>query len=301
MFGRIRSLLGDARNPTMQQFKGALRKIFFNNEINLSSKFANIIDSSNILEVSSVPKRMIHGTELTHNAVMTAHSFDEENEEDGMENGDGDSDDESSMFDANGSHFFEGDDDDDEEEHDLVPHIDQTCSDSDTEASTDENLQPCEDVSIASYARNIEVNIQKNHSACPDDSTCQNIFSQDERVSSLNVLQKSFTKHNEVPCRSTFMICKITREIFVKALNSVDFKYDDVFQLILENVSENRENIFPNIESFICGLKSENIFHTIIHSYVDMYAKYFSQMVNAENNEDMLRSWKERVRIFRSM
>lgn len=51
-FGRVRSLNGNAENPTVTQFTSAFRKILVQNEIK-SSNFANCIDKLKILSVSS--------------------------------------------------------------------------------------------------------------------------------------------------------------------------------------------------------------------------------------------------------
>lgn len=70
-FSRIRSLLGSNDNPTHEQFKGAIRKLLFLNEVS-SSEFANCEDSLDLLHVSSacseldVTSAQQHNTEYEH-------------------------------------------------------------------------------------------------------------------------------------------------------------------------------------------------------------------------------------------
>lgn len=55
-FSRVRALHGSNDNPTVQQFKSAIRKLLFLNEV-ASSEFANCEDSLNILTVSSANQK----------------------------------------------------------------------------------------------------------------------------------------------------------------------------------------------------------------------------------------------------
>lgn len=59
-FGRIRSKCGFNRNPTVEQFKSAFRKITVNSEIRSSSQ-ANCLDNLNIFTVASSSKKCSDG------------------------------------------------------------------------------------------------------------------------------------------------------------------------------------------------------------------------------------------------
>lgn len=76
-FSRIRSLLGANDNPTQQQFKSAIRKLLFINEV-CSSDFANCEDNLNMLEISSASSIVAQDVVLNEQITNTSEFTEEE-------------------------------------------------------------------------------------------------------------------------------------------------------------------------------------------------------------------------------
>lgn len=72
LFSRVRALQGSNDNPTVQQFKSAIRKLLFLSEV-ASSEFANCEDNLNILTVSSANRK---GTEESTEIDLTIFGND---------------------------------------------------------------------------------------------------------------------------------------------------------------------------------------------------------------------------------
>lgn len=79
-FSRVRALLGCNDNPNLQEFKGAIRKLLFFNEVS-SSVFANCEDNLNILNVSSVTESQNNGP-LPMSSIDNVNANDEDDFED---------------------------------------------------------------------------------------------------------------------------------------------------------------------------------------------------------------------------
>lgn len=125
LFGRIRSLLGDARNPTLEQFTGALRKVMTNNDIKSTSSCTNVVDSSNIMIVSSTSKTKTQSN--TNRAAENPHDLDISS----------DSESESSSQSESENEMYEQDTE--SENDDLIPYFDSgNKTDSDDDAEMDE-------------------------------------------------------------------------------------------------------------------------------------------------------------------
>lgn len=190
-FSRIRALLGANDNPTAQEFKAAIRKLLFFNEIS-SSIFANCEDNLDILTVSSVTPRMM-------NIFQDQDNDGEDN--DGEKN------------------FSE-----ENQNIDFFEEIEEFNALSNTSEAESE-IQNKEEATIAYVAGTIEKKVKSSKFACKEClSVCEHLFDENEKISG------QFIENNRTqrPCKSTFNICKCVHKIFERNSNFARFDYEKV-------------------------------------------------------------------------
>lgn len=144
-FSRIRSLLGCNDNPNAQEFKAAIRKLLFFNEIS-SSVFANCEDNLNILTISSQNPAINSGLHITTEQNIRIENAEIETNEDNFE---------------------------EIEQLAMSPNDHNSAS----------QLESKEHVTIAYIAGTIEKKINSSKFGCEEcENVCKNIFEENEKI-----------------------------------------------------------------------------------------------------------------------
>lgn len=261
-FSRIRGVLGYNDNPTAQEFKAAIRKLLFYNEIT-SSIFANCADNLNILTVSSVKES------ISQNIIST-NSNTEEN----------------SNFEQNFDENYE----ENEEFFEEIYQLRESSSDFEVGAE----IKDKEDVTIAFVAGVIEKKVSSSKFGCNDCLTlCENLFKENDKVSG-EFIESIRTQR---PCKSSFMICKHAHDVFDENLDASKFDYKPIYNRIAARIST--DVWFPNTDFSHNEEHKSHLIAFIVDEYVRAYATYVAQCLTLEHQQMLIRNANRKLTHFK--
>lgn len=244
-FSRIRGILGSNDNPSAQEFKAAIRKLLFFNEIT-SSIFANCEDNLNILTVSSV-KQIESNNDVESNIE---HDFEE--------------------------NYVENDD--------IFEEVYQ-LQESSGDHEVGSEIKDKEDVTIAFVAGIIEKKVSSSKFSCKDCLTLFScLFEENDKISGRFIESIRTQK----PCKSTFMICKLTHHIFDDNLNASKFDYKTIYDRIDKRIS--RDVWFPKTDFSHDEDHKSHLIAFIVDEYVRAYATYVAQCLTLEQHQMLIRN-----------
>lgn len=249
-FSRIRALLGANDNPTAQEFKAAIRKLLFFNEIS-SSIFANCEDNLDILTVSSEKPRMMN-------------IFQDQNND--------------------GENNFSAENEIIDENIDFFEEIEEFNARSNTSEAESE-IQNKEEATIAYVAGTIEKKIKSSKFACKEClSICEYLFDENEKISG------KFIENNRTqrPCKSTFNICKYVHKIFERNLNFARFDYEKVYGFISDTIAQ--QIFFENTDYSHDENHRGHLIAYIVDEYLRAYATYKAQCLTLEQHKMLIRN-----------
>lgn len=151
-------------------------------------------------------------------------------------------------------------------------------------------LKSPEDSSIAFLAGAIEKKIEKCGFNCV---FCMDVFRENEKIDGMFFDNMT----TQIPCKSTYLICKYAHMHFDKYKDSKDFNYNIILASIKNSLVN--ENLFAH--SFD---HNEGYFHkkqyieTIIDEYIRLYGAYIARCLTLEQQQKLLRSQNKRNVIF---
>lgn len=260
-FSRIRALQGSNDNPTLQQFISAIRKLLFYNEIT-SPELASCKDSLNILTVSSVNrlKRTLPLWQSLNNS-NEEEELDEYNEEDDDQNG------------ANN----------------VAKEAIRTFEQHSNLSTVDYLVGNLEDTSIAFFAGVIEKKIGNSCFSCVQ---CMNVFRENFKINGHFIANQS----SQLPCESTFIICKCAHIVFDEKRADSNFNYDSILKEI--KVMLSNKELFEESDFAHSSDHKQHFIDAIIDQYIKLYGTYIAKCLTLEQYQNMLRATNKRSTIF---
>lgn len=257
LFSRCRShaMLGSNSNPTTVQFTSIIKKILVNNEVT-SSTFANTLDQLDILQVSSnVPKRSNNNLfHVEEEDLMLGTSSD-------MEHINNDND----------------------------PANSHAVNFANVDDSLDTNIAMSEvnkSIGLASIAGEIDQRIKKKLIMKCD--LCCNVPTENEL---LNIESFPTSSRNRLPCKSTYVICRITNQILEPKLLTINFDCNEIVRMSLSEIKSH--SIFQHSSFELHPHKCELI-QSIVETFISIKAAYAAKEVSLENYVKMLQTKKKK-------
>lgn len=269
-FGRMRSKGGNNSNPTQQQFIGNFRRILVNKELT-SSSLSNCVDRLQILHVPSTKSSQA-------SQVDVGSDFDFIMQISGQ-------DDEISQHDANDS--------DDHSDSDNYSESDTSDSENVQKKQSDKSarIREAEVLGIVNLAGSIEVSIFRSKKMSCNE--CSNIFELNDKIDPVLFVKN---KKNVLPCKSTYEICEIGRDIMSDYFTSVHmshFNFEILCNKIKSAIDFNHSFVGTNVEQ--CEHGDEHrvaIINSLIEEMIRMRCVAIARTVTMDQHKLYVRSSK---------
>lgn len=154
----------------------------------------------------------------------------------------------------------------------------------------DTNIETKEDATIAFIAGSIERKILSSRFDC---DYCKHVFDE-------NKIDGAFINNDKTqrPCKSTFIICKHTHDIFDKGRQDINFNYQKIFHSIKCALSIERLFDDASFDHEDGHFHRECFINSVIDEYVRVYGTYVARCITLEQQQIMLRNRNKRTTIF---
>lgn len=253
LFSRCRSysLLGYNTNPTVLQFKSAMRKILVNNEIT-SSVFANCEDRLDLLNVSSRVKSKPSNAspvQPQNQTSQTPHPPQRQQTSQAL-----------SINAAIDPYEFSN-------THNQQYNIDDPDQMLWRIASN-------KDIAIAFRAGQIDKKILESSINCP---ACAEIIPENEK---LIIEGFPLCRDTRVPCKDTYIICKTAQNVLDTYKLKIGFNYFEIRNNILSAVSEN--SLFTGTDFSDHPTHETSFIEFIVETYINIWAIYIARKASIE-------------------
>lgn len=256
-FGRIRTtFLGNNDNPTVEQFCAAYRKAIVSTELRCST-FANCVDKLNILHVPSTSKPK----PMKEPVIMRLQEANAE-ERQGKKTNIPEIESISSLF---------------------IPE--KIKPNNESEILNDSEFLDGSNITISYLCGVIETKLTNStRSKCEDcGEIVKHIFKDNSKYDTLHV----HTKDSQIPCQSTFEICKIANDCLRAHAYKIDFKYSNLLDDIEKKIKELE---LYNQSSFEHNLKHKDDFLRYIYEeFIRIRATYIARKITLNEQKKLLR------------